>query len=335
MEDPRRARALIDAVLASFGQAPAPAAAAGEAPWSPAELGQLARARELFVAAGTERVLRVTDADRWLQLGVRCASDAACERFLGGGLGAALRGWREAGFFTQFFFMRKPPGARLRFRGADLERALLPKVVGLLEEEARAGRIAGHELGVYDEETHQFGGEVGMDIAHQFFAADSRAFLDLLALPAGGDDASDRETLSLLALNDLVAQIAGDAWERWDVWRNMRLAGRLGSHAPDAEAALASELERNRDALARTLGPREVLAELPAGEQEILRRVFASNEEIASRFRDAAQAGALVYGPRKTLPFFIVFHWNRWGFDRATQLALSYFMEALQNPKGP
>ena len=268
------------------------------------------------------------------QVGVRFTSDAQADHFLAGPLDAALRGWREAGVVSQFFFMRKPPGIRLRFRGADPDARLLPELVALLSAEEKAKRVTGHELGVYDEETHQFGGEVGMEIAHEFFDHDSRALFDVVRLEAKSADTTDRATLSLLTLNDLVAQVAADGWERWDVWRNMRLAGRLRSYGPEAEAALRGELEANHEALVQTLHPREALASLPAAEQEVLQRTFDANARIAARFAEAARAGTLLYGARKILPFFVIFHWNRWGMDATTQFALTYFMESLQSPKG-
>jgi thiopeptide-type bacteriocin biosynthesis protein len=328
------ARAALDAVLESFRAVGVPAPPAGEPPWSAAELGEIAHARELFVAAGTERVVRALGADRWLQVGVRCASDAQADAFLAGPLDTALRRWSEAGTVGQFFFMRKPPGVRLRFRGTGLDTTLLPELLALLAGEEAAKRITGHELGVYDEETHQFGGEVGLEIAHEHFDHDSRALFEIIRLEAQDADTTDRETLSLLVLNDLVAQVASDGWERWDVWRNMRLAGRLRTYGPEAEAALRGELEANHEALLQTLHPREALAKLPPAEQKVLERYFAANTKVAARFADAARAGTLLYGARKILPFFVIFHWNRWGMDATTQFALTYFMESLQSPKG-
>src|SRR5262245_36597466 len=41
--------------------------------------------------------------------------------------------WRAEGRFDYFFFMRKPPGLRLRFFGEDMTNNLNPKLVDWLE----------------------------------------------------------------------------------------------------------------------------------------------------------------------------------------------------------
>jgi hypothetical protein len=146
----------------------------------------------------------------------------------------------------------------------------------------------------------------------------------------------DRATMSLIALNDLIARITLDPAERWDVWRNMRLAGRVPPLSAERERALREDLEQNRELLLRAIfRPNELVAHMGAAEQAIMKAYLQSNEEIAERMRIAAKDGALVYGPRKIMPFLIIFHWNRWGLGASLQVALTFFMDALLCPKGP
>jgi thiopeptide-type bacteriocin biosynthesis protein len=326
-------RELIDAVIRSFEAAALP----GDPSWTPEELGFVVEVRDAFIAAGAARVERELNPDAWLQLGIHFGSAGpdACEKFLAGDLAAAVRAWRARGTLDRFFFMRKPPGLRLRFRGKNLGETLLPALLDFLEGARKSGGIGGHEFGVYDAETHQFGGELGLDIAHEWFTADSLAALAVLALERTGQETNGREALSLFALNDLVSRVAPDPWEQWDVWSNLRLTGRLPILTPSVRTELLEELDKNRTGLTRSLWHREeLLASLSAPERAILIDVCAANERVASRFREAARQRALAYGPRKILPFLMVFHWNRWGFDPALQMALAFFMEELLNPKG-
>jgi thiopeptide-type bacteriocin biosynthesis protein len=322
---------LIAAVFKALEKAELPV----DPSWSPEEVGFVAAVREAILAAGTTRVERELNPHGWLQLGVRAPSEQAVADFLVNDLAEAARGWQSGGQIDRFFFMRKPPGLRIRFRGRNLRQRILPNLLERLERAREEGRVTGHEFGVYDAETHQFGGALGLDIAHEWFTADSFAAIALLALEHSGRDTSGREALSLFALNDLISRVAGDSWEQWDVWSELRLTGRLPRLSTTTRAELLEELEKNREGLSRSLWKREVvLASLSVEEQAIANQLCAANSVTAARLKRAAAQGALEYGPRKILPFFIIFHWNRLGFEVPLQMALAFFMEQLLNPKG-
>lgn len=297
-----------------------------------AERGALERARELFLLAGAERLERASDTADWLEVGVapRARGGDAAGTAPAPNLGDTLRGFvRRAlaeGRVDRFFFMRKPPGLRLRFRGARI-REFLPDLRAEL-----AAVVDVVQIGPYDAETYQFGGETGLDIAHELFTHDSLAILDLLAPPAPEVDTS---LLSLLVLSDLLRRVTGDPFERWDVWAQMKLTGRLPTPEAAREARYDEELDANRAVYQRILDdPDAVTATLPTREAGVVAAMREANALVAERWLSAVRSDRLLYPLRKILPFCIIFHWNRWGLDPDEQVALTYAMERLLDPKG-
>jgi hypothetical protein len=135
-------------------------------------------------------------------------------------------------------------------------------------------------------------------------------------------------------MNDLVSRVAEDSWEQWDVWCEMRLTGRLVDPDSDAAADLREDLEDNRALLEPLLFRRqEVIDDLSPDEVAIAGAYMQGNESVAGALREAGRGRALGCSPRKILPFFVVFHWNRIGLGVAEQVALSFFMFELLDPK--
>jgi thiopeptide-type bacteriocin biosynthesis protein len=315
------------------------AAAAGLAlpreggPWSDEQRAEFAHLRDELVAAGRTRLARVTGA-RWTQVDLAFTDDAQRAAFLAGPLARWLASCADPRAPEAWFFMRKAPGLRLRLRGPHGVRAELE---GFLADELHAARIAGWAPGFYEPEHHQFGGDVGMDIAHALFTHDSAAALQVERIEAEAVAEPNRVLLSLLVTQDLVSRLAdGEPWEAWDTWCNMRLTGRLPTLDDDAHAALIDELAVHRGVLERVRDqPGAVIDELDERERAVVVGYHEVHRDIADRFRAAARADQLTCGPRAILPFCIIFHWNRWGLDRETQEALSFFMQRLLDPKQP
>jgi thiopeptide-type bacteriocin biosynthesis protein len=323
-------RALIEEVLASFP----PRNERNDASRSAGDAGALERLRELFIAAGVERMERECDAERWLQIGVSFRGAGQADAFLRDELRPAITRWLAEKRFERFFFMRKAPGLRLRFEGRALETELWPALREIVERGEREGTVRGHEFGVYDAETYQFGGETGLHIAHEFFHHDSLALMDLLAAEREDGEATDRSILSLLVLNDLFRRCVDDGPEHWDVWCNMDLAGRTLNRDREVLQHARKALAANRKTLTLTTGdPSLLLEQLAPAERKAMQRLIDSNESVANRLRQAAREGKLLYGVRKILPFFVIFHWNRWSMGIGEQCVLSYYMQEILNGK--
>jgi thiopeptide-type bacteriocin biosynthesis protein len=328
----RGSRSILDAVVSSFAGAGVPD---GLDSWSPTELGVFARLREGFMAAGAEQARRMLSPDSWLQLGVAFADAAQARRFQSTAmLRKAVEAWLAEGLIDSFFFMNKPPGMRLRFSVPGGDERMEDRIVSLLEGARGEGLLEWYEFGIYDQETHQFGGPAGIDIFHRFSTCDSLAILRFRELEAEAATTIDRSVLSILAMNDLVARVAEDSWEQWDLWCEMRLTGRLVDPDSDAAAELRENLEDNRALLEPLLFRRhEVIGDLAPREAAIADAYMRGNQSVADALRGAARARALRSSPRKILPFFIVFHWNRIGLSIDEQVAFSFFMFELLDPK--
>jgi thiopeptide-type bacteriocin biosynthesis protein len=322
---------LIDAVVAAFGAVSAP----DKSSWTADERAEASRLRDLFVAAGTARLEERGNQDAWLDVAVSFSSQELVDRFLARRVAHAVDIWRSDGTVRHSFFLRKSPGLRLRFSGKNLGSTLLPRLTDLLDAARSKEEIAGHHFGIYEPETHRFGGEEGIDIAHDLFTHDCEEFYRLLALEHAGTSTSGREILSLFVLNDLIGRLTEDLWEQWDVWKNMRIAGRRPPLDEASIQSLTAQADLNRDAIMGTLyTARNRLLGFDPQERDILSRYCATNERIAARFAEAAKRRALAYGPRRVLPFIIVFHWNIWHFDIRAQVALTFIMDRLLDGGG-
>src|SRR5262249_38180165 len=137
-------------------------------------------------------------------------------------LSEAVARWRDEGKFRRFFFMRKPPGLRLRFSGEALTERLLPVVVPWLERAEARNCIRGFRFALYEPEVFRFGGPTGMEVAHDQFDRDSRIVLGLEGLPREEREADLRGAFSLRVIGDLFERCVEDGAEVWDLWKRVQ-----------------------------------------------------------------------------------------------------------------
>lgn len=313
-----------------------PAAAAREARRLGIGGEELQRAIETFVEGGVAALRKSRGAEQWITFGLRGpfpiggpapVRDRRVARLLLDLRSAALR-WLDRGTLGAFNLMWKPPGLRIRVTAPAPDEAA-EVVSRWLKKRARLEPLQPP----YEPEQHQFGGAAGMAIAHRSFTEDSLAALDILGRELSGEDVAVEE-LSLLCIGDLVARVSLDAWEQWDVWSNLRLTGRLPLRPPSlnehAERALETLSERCRQALFERA---TVLRARPRRDREFVQRYEQRNEEAARALREAAARKQLLFGIRRVIPFWIIFHWNRWGLSPGRQMALAIAVERALSPK--
>ncbi len=259
--------------------------------------------RELPLQRSAQAALR-HDPERWTQLNIELVPTPA------GLVASAARVFDRLSPLVspptrlpelhRFFLMRKPPGLRVRISGRHRE----PPVHGFLEalrDCERDGAVMAWSAVPYEPERFRFGSRRALDIAHEWFDADSVGWLRWEPLAWKRESRLGREVLSLAILNDLFVEVLEDAAEVWDVWC------RIAAHHQIAFDEPASRI------------PPVTLATLDAfaspAEQDLLRHYHDANAAAASSLRDAARCSQLAVGPRTLLATLALFHWNRYGFS--------------------
>lgn len=225
----------------------------------------------------------------------------------------ALAQWRAEGRVTHFFFMRKPPGLRLRFWGPDADTRLRPALVEWLLRAEDRNDIRGFRFGCYEPEQFRFGGPAGMAAAHLHFAHDSYAALRYELAGPAVQGPLPRGLLSLISCHDLLRQCLGDGAEMWDVWKQLEAILQRFDSGPPAAAAYAVGAVAADD---------EFLAQHPPAVQQLVGVVRASNAEVAACLRAAQLGGSPLVGPRAWLVASVVFHWNRLGLTNAETIPM-------------
>lgn len=218
--------------------------------------------------------------------------------------------WRAEDRFRRFFFVRKPPGLRLRFFGENLDERLLPPLVAWLDEAERLNAIRGYRTARYEPERARFGGPMGMDIAHDAFDRDSRHVMRYAGLSRDAQLALSRRAFSLLLANDLFGRRIADIAELWDIWQ------RLSRVVGDVRAERATTADDVALALVAFSDVQAVLARVPADAATLLTDAWQDNAEIIARLHASEQTGGLRVGPRAWLASVCLFHWNRLAFER-------------------
>lgn len=246
-----------------------------------------------FLYAGRRALLA---GRRWVQVGWSAPRRPEPHRY------ARLRelatGVLDDGLATEFFFMHKPPGLRIRFEPAP----------GGRDELAAAVRAwHGQEIPLvscYEPETALFGGPDAMRHVHRLFTVDSLLWLDHHAEPAGPEWA---HSLSVLAA--LLAGLGVTDLEDLDVWARIR---------GDLRRGLPAEVTGADDFRRAAAGVRTEWA---------LRRRTTTHQQV----RDLAAAWRADYfdtehaelGPREAAALVTIFHWNRGGLSPLRQGLLS------------
>lgn len=220
----------------------------------------------------------------------------------------------------RFFLMRKPPGLRLRLAGDDTDELAMAWREPL-DALVAAGALSGWARVPYEPEVFRFGGQVGCDLAHEWFEADSLAWMHLEPASARGDLRLSRESLSLALLNDLFFAALGDPAEVWDVWQRLAAMHHLPLDTP---------------AVQRPVFRLETILPLAGPSERKLISIYSrANEALESGLSTARQLGALRVGARAFLATAALFHWNRFGLSPEARQRLVLTMLRALDPNRP
>jgi thiopeptide-type bacteriocin biosynthesis protein len=268
---------------------------------------------EAFVAGGLAAVAAGAE-HRWVQAGL--AASAGCEPAVLAGLDDLSAALLADPAVTNFFFMRKPPGFRLRFettpdRRAGLESGLYARLAGMRPQ------VELVVPGVYEPAEHLFGGPASMPFVHRVFTLDSRAWLAFSRRAAG----TPAWVFSLALMRHLLDGLAIAGSQDVQVWERIGrqasrtlppgMAGEKTEAATEAIQALWSDPAQLRASLS---GPAAILAD------EWGPRLGAACREWRDGYFGTRRA---VIGPREGMAFVTLFHWNRGGLSAAVQSVLA------------
>jgi thiopeptide-type bacteriocin biosynthesis protein len=282
------------------------------------EPADLAEAVEVYRRAGRQALDQQTTSG-WWQLSIRFTDWSNAEHVAVNHLAPLLRHAEQDGVITAWWFMRKHPCWRLRLQPGPARSTMKTGLGVALDQLAADGRIGSWSSGIYEAETAAFGGDAGMDLAHELFCADSRAVVDLLRDGASGLGLGRRE-LSLLLCGVLMRAAGLEWYEQGDVWHRVAWERRLPADVS------TSKLTEMADDLKQLM-----LADItPDGPLLGANGPLASAAGWAGAFSragrtlgTAARAGTLQRGLRDILSYQVIFHWNRLGLPARTQSILA------------
>jgi thiopeptide-type bacteriocin biosynthesis protein len=258
----------------------------------------------------------------WLQFNValvRHGSDALTSaRAVLRTFAAALAPLCQSGQVRGWFFMRKPPDLRLRAGHVDAERPLRQCAHAVLADLAGAGAVRGFFESVYEPEHRLFGGTDAMHCAHDYFAADSAAWLGLDLLRQERQRNIDDEPVVLAILCELFEEALEGPSEVWDVWSNLA--------------------EMRRELLAGPVPRLDVPgldALLPVATPAEARWLQHQRGACATLARDLLavwESGQLARGLRAVLGHIATFQLHRWGIHGPRQALLARAMADTCDP---
>ncbi|MEU0120177.1 methyltransferase, FxLD system [Streptomyces albidoflavus] len=199
----------------------------------------------------------------------------------------------------RFHFLRKDAGVRLRTE---------QPAAGLLDQLIADRVITGWTGGIYEPETHAFGGPEGMAVAHELFCADSPAALAETGTP-GARERSVMLLSAMIRAAGLDPFEAGDVYAQWAAVR------------PPVAPPQGPALEKAVSAMRRLMNADAALR--PDAEAGWAERV-AAFEDAGRLLRRLAADGRLIRGIRGVLAHHAIFAFNRAGVPADAQAATAW-----------
>ena len=283
---------------------------------------------------------RSTNVDDWHQINIALSPDAI-EPTATAHLVPLLTELAAANKIESWFYLRKPPGCRLRysaahpvslgrrsisalfrphFRSPNSDDTAAWHLGECLDDLSDVGLIRHWNTAIYEPEQHAFGGAASMEIAHQFFYLDSHHAVSYFALGASPATSPGRREISILLISLMLRAARLDWYEQGDVWARVaehRILPTDNSPSPEKARAygqtLRSFMAADGAQLLTADGP---LAPFTAW--------AAAYTETGRNLADLAEAGKLTRGLRSILAHHVIFAWNRLGLTAGTQAIIAH-----------
>jgi len=259
------------------------------------------------------------DARGWLQVNLELAPAPsfrvsswpvvdALDRWCDGRGGEEPTGW---------WLVRKRPGLRVRVRGPAVDRTAL--------DELFAPFVAGGSLvrawsTTYEPELDRLGGPAMIDAVHDWFVADTRAWVAHERARFAGRARVGGELMCGILLHELAAGACEEGAETWAIWQALCRA--YAGHPAMATATAASH--PHALALARDHACDE--------ERAVLSAAGAAVQRFTETLAAAWQDGTLVGGPRALIATMASFHFNLWCVNVGAAAALCRTMASALHP---
>jgi thiopeptide-type bacteriocin biosynthesis protein len=270
----------------------------------------LCAARDRFLEAGVSALEGHASSDKWVQLELDFDSDCVSHEVYRR-VALIAQEMLQKGCIDAFFFMHKPPGMRVRFETNQIGRdELAGKLWDQFTTIKNEGLVKHIVPGVYEPETHLFGGVASMRSVHELFTIDSLAWLEYHALGISQAEAGAVWVLSLAMLRALFNGLRIADWEDLDIWdRLRRKTGRLLAADIIAESQFAEVAAAIR---AYWLNPHSLLDALPDAVRIILTVYSEALGPVVERWYKGYFATRNAHvGPRAAAALCVMFHWNR------------------------
>jgi len=304
-------------------------------------LTELIEAAARYQAAGRAALTTHQPIDDWYQITVAFPDRDVAEHTMATRIGPKLRHAETSGIVESWWYIRKTPHWRLRFRAGNTaasipgplavtraiahRRQQLRQFVADTFDELASQRLATTwSAGIYEPETWAFGGTDGMEIAHRFFHTDSTnilTYLDSATPPHDPPPAPlGRRELTLLLCTTLLRAAGQDWHEQGDVWQRVALM------RPPFQAAPDQQLRRMTDKVRRILATDTQQTPAPTNSHDPLDPIqpwLAAAKTTGEALRNLAYTGTLRRGLRDVLAHHVIFHWNRLGLATTTQTVLA------------
>lgn len=279
----------------------------------------LVRAVEVYRIAGEAALTRMSERPAWYQTTVAGPTSShyhGLAPLVLSRLGAELGEAENDKVIHGYHFLRKDGGIRLRVR-PNSEPAQ-QRLAAILDRLAAYGQIGGWALGIYEPETHAFGGPAAMRTAHTLFCADSRAILASSGLASPLPSPCPRKT-SVLLTCALLRAAGLDVHEQGDVWARI-CARRDPPRLPPPHQMNAA-----------LTGIGSLMAADPAAQRfgTGWRSRVAAFEIAGRELASLVGTGVLQRGLRAVLARHVLFLFNRAGVHGHQQAIVAYLAHAV------
>jgi thiopeptide-type bacteriocin biosynthesis protein len=245
---------------------------------------------------------------QWRQVTITFADPDTAEQVAIAQLGPILAEAEARGLITTWFYMRKGDW-RLRYLPAPGTSAADRYLAGELERLSRTGSTRRPIPGIYEPETHAFGGPKAMGTAHRLWHHDSRHLLS-----RSSDGHQRHRELSIMLCAAMMRAANLDWYEQGDVW------ARVADHREPPDQPRVQSLHA---AVKRLLTVDPASLTRTGAALAACRTLLEAYDAAGADLGRLNRAGELCRGLRATLAHHVIFAWNRRGIPGQHQAALA------------